>query len=37
MGIVIRKNIMNATGLRQELGDVEALGGTLYASTIARF
>jgi hypothetical protein len=36
MGIVIRKNIVNATGLRQELGDVKALGGTLHASTIAQ-
>jgi hypothetical protein len=36
-GIVIRMNLMNATGLRQELGDVKALGGTLHASAIAQF
>lgn len=35
-GLVIRKNTMKATGMRQELGDVKALGGTLHASTIAK-
>jgi hypothetical protein len=35
--LVIRKNTMKASGMRQELGDVKALGGTLHVSTIAQF